>query len=118
MRQRRRELGLSQAEVARALAISFTQVQKYEDGSNRIAAGRLSELADVLHVPVTYFFEGQPPEAGDDASLLKSPGATEFLRAFASIKCPGTRRAVLQLARSLAKNAVRKRTKSAQQANC
>jgi transcriptional regulator with XRE-family HTH domain len=117
LRKRRRDLGLTQAELAKALAISFTQVQRYEDGSNRIAAGRLAELASVLQVPITYFFP-EAPSAEVSEDIARSPGATQVLRAYASIKCPDTRRAVLQLTRSLAATAARKRMESAQQANC
>ena len=49
---------LSQTEVARKLDLSFQQIQKYEIGSNRVAASRLFELAQVLDVDPSYFFEG------------------------------------------------------------
>lgn len=49
---------LSQTEVANRLDLSFQQVQKYEIGSNRIAASRLFELAQILEVSPSYFFEG------------------------------------------------------------
>jgi transcriptional regulator with XRE-family HTH domain len=54
---RRRELGLSQTELARKLGVSFQQVQKYEKGTNRVSAGVLYEISKVLDVPVGYFFE-------------------------------------------------------------
>ena len=49
---------LSQTDVARKLNLSFQQIQKYEIGSNRVAASRLFELAQILDVPPSYFFEG------------------------------------------------------------
>ena len=49
---------LSQTDVARELDLSFQQIQKYEIGSNRIAASRLYELSRILDVPTSYFFEG------------------------------------------------------------
>jgi transcriptional regulator with XRE-family HTH domain len=58
LRAKREELGLSQTEVADAVGITFQQVQKYENGKNRIAAGRLWLIAKVFKVPVGYFFEG------------------------------------------------------------
>lgn len=49
---------LSQTDVARQLNLSFQQIQKYEIGSNRVAASRLFELAQILEVSPSYFFEG------------------------------------------------------------
>jgi transcriptional regulator with XRE-family HTH domain len=49
---------LSQTDVAKELNLSFQQIQKYEIGSNRIAASRLYELSRILDVPTSYFFEG------------------------------------------------------------
>ena len=48
---------LSQTDVARELNLSFQQIQKYEIGSNRIAASRLYELSQILDVPTSYFFD-------------------------------------------------------------
>ena len=48
---------LSQTDVARKLNVSFQQIQKYEIGSNRVAASRLFELSQILEVPPSYFFE-------------------------------------------------------------
>ena len=53
---RRRLLQLSQKEMAEALGITFQQVQKYEKGVNRIGAGRLFNIAQLLGVDVDYFF--------------------------------------------------------------
>jgi transcriptional regulator with XRE-family HTH domain len=56
---------MSQTELVAALGITFQQVQKYEKGSNRISAGRLFEIAHLLEVPITFFFEGAPqPQTG------------------------------------------------------
>ena len=57
IRQFRKAKGLSQAQLARVLGISFQQVQKYESGQNRIGAGRLWAIATVLDTPVATFFE-------------------------------------------------------------
>lgn len=59
---------LSQTDVARELDLSFQQIQKYEIGSNRIAASRLYELSRILDVPTSYFFEGLDADAGDTAA--------------------------------------------------
>jgi transcriptional regulator with XRE-family HTH domain len=58
MRERRRELKMSQQVLAKEIGVAFQQVQKYENGKNRISAVRLFVLSHVLNVPVAYFFEG------------------------------------------------------------
>ncbi|MEH6677499.1 helix-turn-helix domain-containing protein [Phenylobacterium sp.] len=58
LRLRRRELKVTQSELAGHLGISFQQVQKYERGMNRLSASRLYEIARILRVGVEYFFEG------------------------------------------------------------
>jgi transcriptional regulator with XRE-family HTH domain len=63
IRDRRLRLGMSQVHLAEGLGLTFQQVQKYEKGGNRVGAGRLYALAQVLDVPVTYFFDGAPPPA-------------------------------------------------------
>ena len=60
VRERRREIGMSQEKLGNALGISFQQIQKYEAGTNRVAAGRLWDMAGILEVDVGYFFEGIP----------------------------------------------------------
>src|SRR5487761_1351761 len=64
LRVARQARDLSQEELARALGVTFQQVQKYEKGINRISAGRLFEAAHALDQPMTFFFEGlKPPQA-------------------------------------------------------
>lgn len=58
MRARRHQLGMSQQGLAKALGLSFQQVQKYEMGTNRVAASVLFTIARALDVPITYFYEG------------------------------------------------------------
>jgi transcriptional regulator with XRE-family HTH domain len=49
---------MTQEALAHQLGITFQQVQKYEKGSNRISAGRLHQIAGIMSVPITFFFEG------------------------------------------------------------
>ena len=49
---------MTQEQLGEKLGLSFQQVQKYEKGVNRIAAGRLFEIAQVLGITITYFYEG------------------------------------------------------------
>ena len=61
IKQRRRDLGVSQASLAAALDLSAQQVQKYEYGTNQIAASLLAEVARQLAVPIGYFFDDNDP---------------------------------------------------------
>jgi len=63
VRLRRREMGLNQKTVAKALGVTFQQFQKYERSINRLSAGALYPLALTQQVPVGYFFEGPPQKA-------------------------------------------------------
>lgn len=81
LKQARTLRRLSQTDVARRLKLSFQQIQKYEIGSNRIAASRLFELSNILDVPTSYFFEG----LDDDANAPKD-SAMDIVSAVASIK--------------------------------
>src|SRR5262245_66547078 len=58
VRALRLQRGISQTELGGVLDVTFQQVQKYETGTNRISAGRLQQIAEVLDVPVTYFYAG------------------------------------------------------------
>ena len=60
VRNRRLELGMTLGKLADALGITFQQVQKYENGINRISASRLQHVSQVLQVNIPYFFEGAP----------------------------------------------------------
>ena len=57
LRARRSALGLTQTQVARAINVTFQQIQKYEKGTNGVSSSRLLQLANFLKVPVKYFFE-------------------------------------------------------------
>lgn len=57
IRLRRRLLGYSQEKLALALGLSFQQVQKYEKGTNRVGASRLFDIAQILQVPINFFFD-------------------------------------------------------------
>src|SRR6202162_4499850 len=64
VRMRRLMLGMSQEKLGDGLGLTFQQVQKYEKGTNRIGASRLQHIANILQVPVAFFFEGAPHLAG------------------------------------------------------
>src|SRR5881392_1278104 len=58
VRERRIMLGLTQQQLADLIGVTYQQAHKYERGINRVSAGRLFEVARVLSVPVSYFYEG------------------------------------------------------------
>ena len=57
LRMRRLSLGLTQTKVAKAINVTFQQIQKYEKGTNGVSSIRLLQLSNYLKVPIVYFFE-------------------------------------------------------------
>ena len=60
VRVRRTLLGMNQTNLGDAIGVTFQQVQKYENGANRISASRLFDLSRVFDVPIEYFFDDMP----------------------------------------------------------
>ena len=58
VRARRVGIRLSQTKLGEAIGVTFQQVQKYENGTNRVGASNLFKIAKTLGVDVAYFFEG------------------------------------------------------------
>lgn len=105
VRARRTQLGLSQTELAKRLGLSFQQIQKYENGGNRISAGTLGQIAAALDAPVGFFFRGLDPDGpvprpvGDGRADRMQ---IEVARNFARLAPRATRRAIADLVRTLA----------------
>jgi transcriptional regulator with XRE-family HTH domain len=57
IRERRLSRGMSQFELAKSVGITFQQIQKYENGTNRVAMGRLLDIAEALDVPLGFFHD-------------------------------------------------------------
>lgn len=102
IRARRRQLGLNQTELAERLGVSFQQVQKYERGTNRVAASTLIAAAQALSTTVAWLV-GEEGQAGDDDLYvaLSRPGAIEMLRAFNAVPDAKARSALLTLAQEM-----------------
>ncbi len=116
IRLRRMMSGLSQEKLGEHMGLTFQQIQKYEKGANRVGASRLFQLAKVLEVPVSYFFDDL--ETGDSSDMapgfaesksqdfvlefLNSREGLELNRAFVKIQDPQVRRRVIDLIRSMA----------------
>ncbi|MDX4076759.1 helix-turn-helix transcriptional regulator, partial [Brucella sp. NBRC 113783] len=65
IRMQRQLRGMSQVTLAEGLGITFQQVQKYEKGTNRVGASRLQAIADLLQVPVSFFFDDLSDTVGE-----------------------------------------------------
>ena len=101
IRERRIMLGLSQQQMADLIGVTYQQAHKYERGINRISAGRLFEIAQVLGVPVGYFFEGLDTQRVPDLTSRQRM-CLELARNFACISNERHQEALSQLARALA----------------
>ena len=103
-RERRTLEGMSQSAVAETLGLSFQQLRKYEKGGNRISASRLYELAELLGVPVSYFFEGveEGKSAPPQDEMLTKRETLELVRAYYKITDPEMRDSVRKLTQAMA----------------
>jgi transcriptional regulator with XRE-family HTH domain len=88
--------------LADRLGIAYQQVQKYETGVNRVGAGRLMEIAEILNIPVANFFEGVREDAGNAPDPEVALQGRQLLVSFMRIKDPQKRRTALAYLRSLA----------------
>ncbi|MCI4645769.1 MAG: helix-turn-helix transcriptional regulator [Hyphomonadaceae bacterium] len=113
VRWRRRELKLTQEKLGDLLDLTFQQVQKYEKGVNRISAGRLYEMATVLGVPVSYFYDGAEDHIQSTRDALResdhaasapvlSSETMELIAAFQRINDPILRKSLLATVKAAA----------------
>jgi transcriptional regulator with XRE-family HTH domain len=107
IRLRRRELGLSQEQLARQVGITFQQVQKYEHGTNRVSFSRLVEIAQALRCGLIDIVGDLDKSKASSffsrhVARLNEPGAAELLEAYSAIQSAKHRRAILNLAKQLA----------------
>ncbi|MCL4134975.1 UNVERIFIED_CONTAM: hypothetical protein GTU68_006850 [Idotea baltica] len=112
VRWRRRELKLTQEKLGELLSLTFQQVQKYEKGVNRVSAGRLYEIASVLGVPITYFYEGaedfvereqaQVAEGDEVHAPMMNSETLDLIAAFQKIEDGALRKSILNTVRAAA----------------
>ncbi|WP_142416010.1 helix-turn-helix domain-containing protein [Bartonella massiliensis] len=99
IRLRRKMLKMSQTTLGNALGISFQQIQKYENGLNRVSAGRLMQISDILNVPISFFYTDvitkQPPPYHHD-DVISSTEEYLLLQRFRTLTAI-KQRAILQL---------------------
>lgn len=119
LRQRRALLGFSQEKLAEQVGITFQQIQKYENGANRVSASRLYEFSKVLEIPVNFFFENYGSNENRMASgfadndqaafegqddVMNRKETLELIRVYYSIQNPKLRKDLFKLVRSMAEN--------------
>lgn len=107
IRARRCAMGLSQQKLAKAIGVTFQQVQKYERASNRVGSSRLQKIANVLQVPPSFFFatvadtpcQVTPSSQAADSVMrfLATPEGQELNKAFCQIAKPEIRAKLIQL---------------------
>jgi transcriptional regulator with XRE-family HTH domain len=103
IRQRRREIGISQTELARKLGLSFQQMQKYETGISRIGAALLQQIAKMLGVDIQFFYNGDGKEPDVDSLLIvDSVFSLRLLRAYTAIKDRAVQRQLVILVEMIA----------------
>jgi transcriptional regulator with XRE-family HTH domain len=102
LRRRRRLLGMTQQQLAGACGGRFQQIQKYECDANRMSASRVWQLAQILEVPVSYFYEGLEPQAEAEAQreVFTREETRDLIRAYYSLS-ERPRQRLLDLAKSL-----------------
>lgn len=109
IRALRLERGLSQSNLADGIGLTFQQVQKYEKGTNRVSAGRLQKIADLLNIPVMFFYgevgasrRPRRREVGDPTlAFLQTKGAVRLMRAYSELSSRTTKYALVVLAEAL-----------------
>ena len=109
VRMRRKMLSMSQTKLGTALGLTFQQVQKYEKGTNRVGAGRLTQIARGLKIPVNTFFEGHDhiektaQQGGvSPLSLITNPHAFRLLQAYSTLTDEELRRSIVELVERVA----------------
>ena len=100
-------LDMNQTTLGDALGITFQQIHKYETGANRIGAGRLHHISQILRVPVAFFFEDDMPARDDPKHMIVSPNPVmDFMstseglalaKAFMKIRSMPVRRRIVEL---------------------
>jgi transcriptional regulator with XRE-family HTH domain len=107
LRRRRRLLGLTQQQLAAVCGVRFQQIQKYECAANRMSAARLWQLAEVLEVPVSYFYEGLSKAQREQVLAIEGGGemfarkeTRDLIQAYYQLG-ERPRRRLLDLAKSL-----------------
>jgi transcriptional regulator with XRE-family HTH domain len=98
--------GMSQGHLASRIGVTFQQVQKYEKGTNRVGAGRLPQIAEILGVPVAALFKDNAGTV--PVTLVTDAAAVRILTAYGEISNPSIRRNLSELVERIARSAKKK----------
>ena len=101
IRSRRVMLGLSQQQIADLIGVTYQQTHKYERGINRISAGRLYEISQVLKVPVRFFFDGLDDHIDETALPERQRMCLELAQNFSQNSNERHQEALSHLARAM-----------------
>ncbi|MCL4476689.1 MAG: helix-turn-helix domain-containing protein [Nitrospirae bacterium] len=107
IKKRRKELGISQERLAEILGVTYQQIQRYENGTNKLNVENVQIIAHALSVPILHFFESDETPAVAEKISPYSPTPPEemrLLRHFRAIKDEGSKNLVIQIARLAARD--------------
>jgi len=93
IRQRRRELSMSQEQLAVVLDVSYQQIQRYECGKNGLNAEKLQEMARALSVPIMYLISSDQY----DGSSLEDQGERSLIRCYRKVRDPRTKALLIRV---------------------
>ena len=100
IKRRRQELGLSQERLAEMLNVSYQQVQRYESGANKLNVENIQIIANLLGLPVTFFFSSASPAAiAEPQTPYAAPDEKNLLKYFRKISSRRDREVVVNVAR-------------------
>lgn len=83
---RRKLLRMTQKDLSKKIGVTFQQLQKYEQGFNRVSASRLWLISQALGTDVNFFFEGIPSAAFEVDDVMKRQKTLELIMAYSKIK--------------------------------
>jgi transcriptional regulator with XRE-family HTH domain len=105
VRSLRLEKGMSQEKLGNQLALTFQQIQKYENGTNRIGAAKLQRIAQILGVSVSALYPDPVPAGRNSqevAELIDTGSTLRLLRAYSRMRSPSLQRALTTLVEEIA----------------
>jgi transcriptional regulator with XRE-family HTH domain len=102
----RQHRGWSQTDLAKKVGVTFQQIQKYENGSNRVGSGRLFKISLVLKVPIESLFDGadrseESPMEASPTAMLSGPYALRLLRAFNALEDTALRKSIAEMVENM-----------------
>jgi len=99
---------MSQAQLGEKLGVTFQQVQKYENGKNRVGASRLQMISTALDVPVGQLFtDGIGTSRTSAKPLAFDPQALRLAEAFIRLNDRALRNSILDMVEAMARKSPR-----------